>query len=155
MEYIQNTNKDEGCAFCQALAQPDDPENLIIVRSRRAFVILNRFPYTSGHLMVVPYEHLASLEELDGATRAEIMELATRAIRVLKAEYQPQGFNLGMNLGEIAGAGIASHVHMHVVPRWGGDSNFMTALANTRVLPEALDDSYGRIRAAWQANEAV
>ena len=149
MEYIQN-HKNEACVFCAELTRPDTPENLIFFRGQRAFVILNRYPYTSGHLMIVPYEHKASLELLESETRAEIMDLCTRAIEVLSVVYHPQGFNLGMNIGEVAGAGIADHVHMHVVPRWSGDTNFMSSLAETRVLPESLEDTYWRVKIAWE-----
>jgi ATP adenylyltransferase len=150
MTYIQNNQHSADCVFCMALEQTDGPENLIVVRGARAFVILNRYPYTSGHLMVVPNEHRAALEELDSQTRAEIMELSNQAILILQAVYHPQGFNLGMNIGEVAGAGIADHIHMHIVPRWGGDTNFMTSLANTRVLPESLPDTYHRVRQSWR-----
>lgn len=149
MEYIQNSRSDDACVFCTAMQQPDGPQNLIVARGRRAVVILNRFPYTSGHLMVVPYDHQPSLELLDSQTRAEMMELATEALRLLAGLYHPQGFNLGMNIGEVAGAGIAEHVHLHVVPRWGGDTNFMSSLAETRVIPESLEDTYNRIWEAW------
>jgi ATP adenylyltransferase len=112
-------------------------------------VILNRFPYTSGHLMTVPYAHVATLDELDCQTRAELMELAVTAMQVLGAVYHPQGFNLGMNIGDAGGAGIAEHIHMHVVPRWIGDTNFMSALGETRVLPELLNETYRRVCGAW------
>lgn len=154
MSYIQSSKQDEGCVFCLAHAAADSPENLIVARGRLAFVILNRYPYTSGHLMVVPYEHQPNLEALHAETRAELMELAVGATQALAAVYSPQGFNLGMNIGEVAGAGIAAHVHMHIVPRWGGDTNFMSSLADTRVLPEALEDTYRRVKAAWEATHA-
>ncbi len=150
MEYIQNTNKEEGCLFCKRPGQPDGVENLIVARGAKAFVILNLYPYTSGHLMVVPFNHQPSLELLDPETRAEMMELTTMAILVLRSEYHPEGFNLGINIGEVAGAGIAEHVHLHVVPRWKGDTNFMSTLAETRVLPEALEDTYRRVRQRWE-----
>lgn len=151
MTYIESDKKVDGCPFCNALEQPDGPQNLIVYRGQRAFVILNRYPYTSGHLMVVPYSHEATLDRLDAGTRAELMELTNHGTQVLVAEYRPQGFNLGMNLGEAAGAGIAEHVHLHIVPRWGGDTNFMSSLANTRVLPESLEETYRRVRAGWDA----
>lgn len=152
MEYIlqPKNNNDEECVFCSALKRPDGDENLIVLRAQRAFVIINRFPYTSGHLMVVPYDHQPSIDRLDAATRAEMMELTSRATRVLAQVYSPQGFNLGMNIGEVAGAGIAGHVHMHIVPRWGGDTNFMSALADTRVLPESLSGTYQRVKEMWE-----
>lgn len=149
MSYIENHSKEEQCVFCAALASEDDPKNLIVTRGERAFVILNRYPYTSGHLMVVPFQHCSSLEQLDSQTRADIMELTNQATLVLRTVYNPQGFNLGMNIGEAAGAGIAEHIHLHIVPRWGGDTNFMSSLADTRVLPEALEDTYHRVQSAW------
>jgi len=150
MKYIQNHRRDTACIFCLAAAQADSPENLIVKRGEFVFVILNRFPYTSGHLMVVPYQHTANLEELTAACRAEMMELATASIEVLKKVYRPQGFNLGMNLGEPAGAGIADHLHMHIVPRWSGDTNFMSTVGQVRVLPEELEETYRRIKEVWE-----
>jgi len=149
MEYILAPKTDEGCIFCNALKQTDGPENLIVMRGLQAFVMLNRFPYTSGHLMIVPYEHQPSLELLEPASRANIMELAAQAVRVLEAVYAPQGFNLGMNIGNAAGAGISEHVHLHVVPRWVGDTNFMSSVSQVRVLPELLEETYRRVKAAW------
>lgn len=154
MAYIQEHNKDTDCALCRESARPDSAENLIIYRGRLAFVILNRYPYTSGHLMIVPYAHESQLEKLDAGQRAEMMELVSQSIAVLKQVYNPQGFNVGINLGEVAGAGISEHVHIHVVPRWGGDTNFMSALAETRVLPESLEDTYNRVKAAWHSSTA-
>jgi ATP adenylyltransferase len=150
MAYIENDKPEEGCIFCNRPSQTDGPENLIIARGLRAYVILNLFPYTSGHLMIVPYAHQSSLELLDAATRAEMMELLTHSVEVLRAVYHPQGFNLGANIGELAGAGIADHVHLHVVPRWAGDTNFMTALGDTRVIPESLGQTYQRVREGWE-----
>ena len=141
--------KTSGCVFCKVQHQPDGPENLIVFRGQHAFVILNRYPYTSGHLMVVANVHLPSLEDLDAETRAEMMELSTYAMRVLRGVYQPEAFNVGANIGAAAGAGIANHVHIHVVPRWVGDSNFMQTLAETRVLPEELEVTYRRVCSAW------
>lgn len=149
MTYIQSDKREAICPFCYELSHPDSPENLIIFRGLHAFLILNRYPYTSGHLMVVPFDHLPSLEDLSTQSRAEIMEIATRAIQVLQNVYHPQGFNLGINLGEAAGAGISGHVHMHIVPRWGGDTNFMSTVGSTRVLPESLEETYRRVKAQW------
>ncbi len=150
MIYLEEHEKIEGCVFCAAQSQTDGPGNLIAYRGRQAFVILNLYPYTSGHLMVVPFDHKATLEELDAATRAEMMELSTRCMSVLRELYHPQGFNMGVNIGEAAGAGVIGHVHIHIVPRWVGDTNFMSATAGTRVLPEMLEDTYQRVRQAMQ-----
>jgi len=145
MEYIES-NKVEGCVFCSAQAMEDGAENLIAFRGERAYVILNRYPYTSGHLMVVPLDHKPNLEELDPLTRAEMMELTTRCMTVLRKIYHPEAFNMGANIGESAGAGIKQHVHVHIVPRWGGDTNFMTVVGDVRVLPEALESTYQRVK---------
>lgn len=150
MDYIQSNKMNEECIFCQALQMEDGAENLIVHRGRNVFVILNRFPYTSGHLMVVPNAHLANLWDLDSESRAELMELATRSVEILMVEYKTEGFNLGMNLGEVAGAGIADHIHMHIVPRWKGDTNYMSTTANTRVLPESLEETFDRVCKAWK-----
>lgn len=150
MQYIRSEKRKEGCIFCDELLKPDGSENLIVARGVQSFLILNRYPYTSGHLMIVPYEHKASLEELDASVRSDMMEMIVIAMQVLRSEYQAQGFNIGLNVGEVAGAGIQAHTHMHIVPRWGGDTNFMSTLAHTRVVPESLDESYHRIRRAWE-----
>ena len=151
MTYIENHGKQAGCIFCDAPTQADGPENLIVFRGKLAYVILNRYPYASAHLMVVPFEHKSSLEELDAATRAEMMELIAQSISALRRIYSPQGFNVGANIGEAAGAGVLEHVHIHVVPRWVGDTNFMSTLGGTRVLPEALEDTYTRVHEAFVA----
>jgi ATP adenylyltransferase len=149
MKFVLSQDTNSNCVFCRVQIQTTDIENLIVFRGQKAFVILNRYPYTSGHLMVVANIHLPSLEDLDVENRAEMMELATKGIKVLRKIYRPDAFNLGANIGEAAGAGIAGHVHLHVVPRWGGDTNFMSTLAETRVLPEELGETYRRIHAAW------
>ncbi len=150
MKFVET--KISGCVFCNVQKEADGPANLVIFRGKRCFVILNRFPYTSGHFMVVANDHRNSLEDLDAETRAEMMELATRGMGVLRRVYQPEAFNVGANIGEAAGAGIAGHVHIHVVPRWTGDSNFMLTLAETKVMPEALEDTYARLRIAWNGS---
>ena len=146
MEYIENSNREDGCIFCNAQEKADSAENLIAFRGEHSYVILNRYPYTSGHLMVVPFEHQPNLEELNSQTRAEMMELTTICMTVLRKIYNPQAFNIGANIGEAAGAGVKEHVHIHIVPRWAGDTNFMSALGETRVLPELLEHTYERIR---------
>ena len=149
MEYIES-HKEEGCVFCSAQEKEDGAENLIAFRGERAYVILNRYPYTSGHLMVVPCEHKPNLEELDSRTRAEMMELTARCMTVLRKIYRPQAFNMGANIGEAAGAGIKEHVHIHIVPRWAGDTNFMSAVGDTRVLPELLEATFGRVKKGFE-----
>ena len=151
MKYIENHEKQEDCIFCNALARVDNAENLIIKRGERAFVILNLYPYTSGHIMVAPMAHKPSLENLDSDSRAEMMELVSQCIVVMKKIYKPQAFNVGANIGEAAGAGVPDHVHLHIVPRWAGDTNFMSTLGETRVLPEALEDTYERIKAGFES----
>jgi ATP adenylyltransferase len=152
MKYIDKSESEPGCVFCNAQAKPDNAENLIVARETGAFVILNKFPYTSGHVMVVPFQHADSLELLDQPTRAEMMELVSRATTVLRAVYKPQGFNIGINIGAAAGAGVPGHIHIHIVPRWGGDTNFMSTVGEVRVLPEELQESYRRIKEGWQDN---
>ncbi|MGH9480455.1 MAG: HIT domain-containing protein [Terriglobales bacterium] len=141
----------EGCVLCAQLGAGDDAGNLVVLRGRLAAIMLNRYPYTSGHVMILPFAHCGSLAACGAATRAELIELAARAERVLEAEYRAQGLNLGMNLGEAAGAGIAGHIHLHVVPRWPGDANFMTVVGETRVLPEELAETYARLRRAFSS----
>jgi ATP adenylyltransferase len=149
MKYITNATKESGCVFCNALARQDGHENLIIMRGEHAFVILNKFPYTSGHVMVAPLAHIATLEELDPDTRAEMMELSTRCMSTLRKIYHPQAFNLGANIGEAAGAGVPGHVHLHIVPRWNGDTNFMSTVGDVRVLPEDLQETHRRFSETW------
>lgn len=148
MDYIVS-EKRKDCVFCTALAQVDGLENLVVYRGQYNFVVLNRYPYTTGHLMIVPYAHLHSLELLDAPIRAEMIELTAQAMRVLRSEYRPQGFNVGINEGEAAGAGIDEHLHLHITPRWNGDTNYMSALANTRVLPETLESTLARVTRRW------
>jgi ATP adenylyltransferase len=150
MTYIENHEKIDGCVFCEAQAMHDSVENLIAYRGGHAYVILNRYPYTGGHLMVVAMDHKPNLEALDPATRAEMMELASRCTTVLNKLYKPHGFNVGANIGEAAGAGVAGHVHIHIVPRWKGDTNFMSSLGETRVIPEALEVTYQRVKNEFQ-----
>ncbi|GAB4497002.1 MAG: HIT domain-containing protein [Anaerolineales bacterium] len=151
MTYIENSKNEEGCVFCNAQAQADSAKNLIAFRGKFSYVILNRFPYTSGHLMVIPFAHVATIEALDAATRAEMMELTSRCTTELRNIYKPHGFNVGINMGEAAGAGVLGHVHIHIVPRWAGDTNFMSTVGETRVLPESLEETYKRVREAFAA----
>jgi len=135
-----------GCIFCSALEKKDDAETLIVFRGKKNFILLNRYPYTSGHVMIVPYAHIPDLKDCDAETLAEMMLLAQRAEGALAAAYQPDGFNLGMNLGRAAGAGVTGHVHLHVLPRWIGDANFMSVVGETRVEPEDLRTTYEKLR---------
>lgn len=150
MKYIESHNKEAGCVFCHAQTLADSEANLIAYRGSHAYVILNRYPYASGHLMVIPFVHVSSLEELNPETRTEMMELTSQCTTKLRHIYKPHGFNVGINMGEAAGAGVLGHVHIHIVPRWAGDTNFMTAVGETRVLPEALEDTYKRVQAAFR-----
>ena len=151
LDYVKDASKDseEECIFCAALEAGDDEANLIVHRGERAFVILNKFPYTNGHLMVAPFEHVATLPQLDAETVAELMALTQRAMKTLEERYSPHGYNVGFNQGRVAGAGVEHHIHMHVVPRWGGDTNFMPVLADTRVMPQSLEQSYAALQGAF------
>jgi ATP adenylyltransferase len=148
LEYIESADDAAGCIFCAALSR-DDEDALVVYRGRRAFALLNRFPYASGHLMVAPARHVGDFGELDDAEVVEIHRLASAGIGALAQVYSPQGFNLGWNLGRVAGAGIVDHVHLHVVPRWAGDTNFMPVLADVKVLPEHLRETRRKLAGAW------
>lgn len=137
---------DDACVFCKLRDDGDDERNFVVHRARHNYVVLNLYPYTSGHLLVVPFEHTADLDAAAAETTGELMELARRAQTVLRDAYRPEGFNLGMNLGSAAGAGVAAHLHLHVLPRWAGDGNFMSTVGETRVLPEDLRTTYERLR---------
>lgn len=151
MAYLLGDHKaaDGGCVFCSA-PKADDRDALIVARLESFYVILNLYPYNNGHLMIVPYQHLASPEDLTVELQAELMPIAARAMAALRGVYQPQAFNLGANIGQAAGAGIAEHFHFHVVPRWGGDANFMSTIGETRVLPDTLDSTRDKLSAAWK-----
>ena len=148
LEYIQAADEQEGCVFCLAQAG-DDEESLIVHRGQRAFVLLNKFPYASGHLMVAPFRHVGDFGELEDEEALEIHRLASQGIEALAETFAPQGYNAGWNLGRIAGAGVVDHVHLHLVPRWAGDTNFMPVLADVKVLPEHLVETRGKLSAAW------
>ena len=149
LEYVSKSDEEDGCVFCRAL-EGDDEERLVVRRGERAFVLLNKFPYSSGHLMVAPMRHVGAFGELEPDEVAEIHALAARGIDALKRTYRPDGFNLGWNLGRVAGAGVVDHVHLHVVPRWSGDTNFMPVLADVKVIPEHLAESRRRLAEAWR-----
>jgi ATP adenylyltransferase len=148
LQYIKGS-KPEECIFCAKPAL-DDESALIVCRGERCFVMLNAFPYTSGHVMVAPYEHAADLAALDEPTTLELMQLTQESIKAIRVAYSPEGFNVGANLGTVAGAGIADHVHMHVVPRWEGDTNFMSVIGEVRVLPESLEDTQRSLKKAFE-----
>lgn len=151
LPYIESTagtsRKSDECIFVDLPAQDEDRSNLILYRGSRAFVMLNAFPYTTGHLMVAPYKHTANIAELDDAELLEIHQLVARCTQWISEAYRSEGFNIGANLGRAAGAGIPTHIHWHVVPRWEGDTNFMTTVGEVRVLPQSLLDSYDRLHA--------
>ena len=148
-QYIVAPEATDGCVFCAAARDPDDQASLIVHRASRNFVILNRYPYTNGHVMIVPFEHVPSLQDVADDTLVEMTRLARLTEKHLREIYHPDGMNLGMNLGKSAGAGITGHIHLHMLPRWTGDTNFMTVTGETRVLPEELRVTWERLRAAY------
>jgi ATP adenylyltransferase len=149
MEYILSNKTENGCVFCEVLKTVDNPDNLVIHRGETAYVILNRYPYNTGHLLVIPYKHVPSYEDLEPAERAEMMELLNKSTVILREVYHPEAFNIGANIGAAAGAGIAPHLHFHLMPRWHGDTNFLTTISQTRIVPENLCDTWIRIKTAW------
>ncbi|MBQ0054610.1 MAG: HIT domain-containing protein [Synergistaceae bacterium] len=149
-EYILSGDKKEGgCIFCDYPKEDKDEENLIIHRGKLCFVIMNRYPYSAGHLMVIPCRHLHNFAELTADELTELMQLAQKAVETLTEVMRPDGFNLGMNIGKVAGAGIDQHLHLHVVPRWNGDTNFMPVVGDTRVISEALESAWKRLKEGW------
>jgi ATP adenylyltransferase len=150
LEYL-TASRVEGCIFCRAAEGDDDRRNLVLLRGERAFLILNRYPYNNGHFMVVPYSHVPSLEDLDALTLTELMLLLNRGLAALRAAMCPDGFNVGVNLGQVAGAGIEEHVHIHAVPRWAGDTNFMPVIGDMRVVPQTWLQTYDDLKAALES----
>jgi ATP adenylyltransferase len=150
LEYIESADEQEGCVFCRA-RDGDDEKSLVVHRGKRAFVVLNKYPYASGHLMVAPNRHEAEFGDLEANEALEVHQLAAAGLAALAETMRPQGFNVGWNLGRIAGAGVIDHVHLHVVPRWAGDTNFMPVLADVKVLPEALEATRRKLADAWPA----
>lgn len=153
MTYILSDKDDkpaEECVFCLKLAQDRDAENYVLWRGKHCAIVLNLYPYNNGHLMVIPYAHVPSLEDLPVEAQTEMMLTVSKSLALLRRAMQPQGFNIGINIGQAAGAGIKDHIHIHIVPRWGGDTNFMPVLAETRVIPEWLDDTYANLKAALE-----
>ena len=150
MKYIRGEKSDE-CIFCAAARNGDDTAHHVVRRGERCFVMLNAYPYTSGHFMVSPYRHVGTIEDLDAGELLEVMTLAREGLAALRSAYRPDGFNLGINQGKVAGAGFDDHIHLHVVPRWEADSNFMAVTGNARVLPQTLDDTLTELREHWPA----
>lgn len=151
-QYIKGSDaNDAGCPLCNAYQANDDQRLLVLYRGAHTFVLMNLYPYNPGHLMVIPYEHTADFAHLAPQVSAELMTLAQRCVAVLAAEMQPHGFNLGMNLGRVSGAGVDQHVHLHVVPRWNGDTNFMPLIGGVKLIPEALDDTYMALKPHFDA----
>ena len=148
-QYLSKPGEPDGCIFCAAGASSDDRAYLVVHRGRHTFIILNRYPYTSGHVMVVPYQHVATLEDLPDEALVELIRMCRDAEKHLRSVYRPEGLNLGLNIGRAAGAGIAGHLHVHALPRWTGDSNFMTTVGETRVVPEELDVTWERLRSSF------
>jgi ATP adenylyltransferase len=151
LEYVGSADEQEGCVFCRAAEPGGDEEKLVVHRGERAVVLLNKFPYSSGHLIAAPVRHVGEFRDLAREEALELHELAARALDALAATYAPEGYNLGWNLGRVAGAGVVDHVHLHVVPRWAGDTNFMPVLADAKVMPEHLLESRRRLAEAWPA----
>lgn len=151
MTYIETCGVSDGCIFCEKPKQKTDRENLIVYRAEHVFVIMNRFPYNNGHMMVVPYRHIADLSLLDLNEKTALMDLITVCQQVLQQVMAPHGYNVGMNLGRTAGAGIADHLHFHIVPRWNGDTNFMPVLGETKVISEALERTWDKLNTAFQS----
>jgi ATP adenylyltransferase len=148
--YMKEKRERSVCIFCEAASSSNDEETLIVHRAAFNFVILNRYPYTSGHLMIAPYRHVSRLQQVDDPTVEEMMRLARLSERLIEQCYQPQGINIGMNLGEAAGAGIEQHIHLHALPRWMGDANFMTSVGNTRIIPEELSVTFAKLNRAFK-----
>jgi ATP adenylyltransferase len=149
LRYVKNAKHSDECIFCAKPELGDDREALIVARGERCYVILNLFPYTNGHLMVAPFEHLGRLQEIEPEVTGEMMTLAQRAMSRIEDVYDPEGFNVGINQGRVAGAGVEGHIHLHVVPRWAGDNNYMPVLADTRVMPQSLEESYDALRGGF------
>ncbi|MEU4805872.1 HIT domain-containing protein [Actinosynnema sp. NPDC023587] len=156
LSYVRGEGKADGdepagCPFCRVI-ELDDPDGLVLARGERVFAVLNLYPYNPGHLMVLPYRHVPDYTDLDAAETVEFAEFTQRAMRVVRAVAQPHGFNIGMNQGVVGGAGIAAHLHQHVVPRWGGDANFMPVIGHTKVIPQLLGETRQLLAGAWDAH---
>ena len=150
MKYVGSDHSCKDCVFCQAVCVKNDQESLILFRGESSFVVLNAYPYNTGHALVMPYKHVPTYESLNADTRSEIMELINRTTAALRKVYHPDGFNIGVNLGSAGGAGVTDHVHFHILPRWVGDTNFMTTVGETRVIPEELSKTLEGLKKEWQ-----
>ena len=155
MEYIENTQVSKGCIFCETSGQDKDKENLIVFRGQHAFIIMNRYPYNNGHLMAVPYRHTCELNTLTLEEKADLFDLLILGQKILVEVMQPHGFNIGMNLGRVSGAGIADHLHFHMVPRWDGDTNFMPILGHTKVVSEGLECTWEKLSKALKGKDIL
>jgi ATP adenylyltransferase len=151
MQYVSNADESDACIFCAHLASGDDAGAHILFRGKNVFVLLNAFPYNTGHLMVAPSRHVGELHDLDAGELGELMEVTSKSVDIIKEAMAPDGFNVGMNLGAVAGAGVPGHLHVHVVPRWGGDTNFMAVVGETKVLPEMIADTDAKLRPRFAA----
>lgn len=151
IEYIENTSKNEGCIFCEKSSESNDRKNLIVHRGEMGFVIMNKYPYNNGHLMVVPNQHTSEMDSLSCEEKIELFNFLQASQNVLKEVMKPQGFNIGMNLGRLAGAGIVDHLHFHIVPRWGGDTNFMPIVGHTKVISEGLEQTWEKLKEAFES----
>ncbi|HLG44061.1 MAG TPA: HIT domain-containing protein [Nitrospirales bacterium] len=154
LAFVEKETHGPGCIFCDQPALHQDRRAYILWRGRHAYVMMNIYPYNNGHLLIAPYRHIGTLEDLPQPVVLDMLRLTQRAIRAIRRAYAPEGFNLGVNQGRVAGAGIEHHVHLHIVPRWGADTNFMTLLGETRVLPQDLKASYARLKASFKSNAA-
>ncbi|MEM1583397.1 MAG: HIT domain-containing protein [Nitrososphaerota archaeon] len=155
MKYIKRfeDNRDSGCFFCRAVQQNRDRENLILYRGKTCFIILNKYPYNTGHLMIAPYRHAGELEKLNEEEYIELMKLTVWGVKILRKEYRPSGLNIGANIGRAAGAGVEDHLHFHLVPRWVGDTNFMPVISETKIMPELPHETYDRLKKYFEESE--
>ncbi|TAL11667.1 MAG: HIT domain-containing protein [Nitrospirae bacterium] len=155
LAFVEKASRLSGCIFCEKPALKRDETSFILRRGRHAYVLLNIYPYNNGHLLIAPYRHIAAIEDLPAPVLLDMLRLAQQSLRAIRKAYAPEGFNLGVNQGRAAGAGIAHHIHLHIVPRWGADTNFMPLLGETRVLPQHLEASYRRLKAAFGAQRTA
>ncbi|MDD4294073.1 MAG: HIT domain-containing protein [Candidatus Omnitrophica bacterium] len=155
IDYVQKTVPEKGCIFCKVLKSKKDEKNLVVHRSKHCFVILNKYPYNNGHLMVVPNRHIAGMENLTDTEVLDINTVMINAIKKLKKTIKPKGFNIGMNIGQHSGAGIKEHIHVHIVPRWDGDTNFMPVIFDTKIISQSLDNFYMLIKDEWSTDEKI